>query len=66
MPALIGIVLRIVASMPLRQVHPAAVRKGRILLAEDNAVNQRVALGILRRHGHDVVVVADGARAMTS
>jgi signal transduction histidine kinase/CheY-like chemotaxis protein len=38
--------------------------KLKILLAEDNAVNQRVAQRILERAGHSVVVVDDGKKAV--
>jgi signal transduction histidine kinase/DNA-binding response OmpR family regulator len=38
--------------------------KLRILLAEDNVVNQRVAVGILAREGHSVEVAGDGAAAL--
>ena len=35
----------------------------KILLAEDNPVNQRVTQGLLERQGHQVVVAADGGEA---
>ncbi len=36
----------------------------RILLAEDNVVNQRVASGLLVRRGHEVVIANDGREAL--
>jgi CheY-like chemotaxis protein/HPt (histidine-containing phosphotransfer) domain-containing protein len=36
----------------------------RVLVAEDNRVNQEVAVGILRQRGHQVDVVADGHAAV--
>jgi CheY-like chemotaxis protein len=41
-------------------------RAMRVLVAEDNVVNQRVASGLLRRRGHDVTVVGDGRAAITA
>jgi signal transduction histidine kinase/DNA-binding NarL/FixJ family response regulator len=41
-----------------------AVRPLRVLVAEDNPINQQVALGLLRRQGHEVDVVADGRSAV--
>jgi signal transduction histidine kinase/CheY-like chemotaxis protein len=40
------------------------VRSMRVLVAEDNVVNQRVASGLLRKRGHDVTVVGDGRAAV--
>ncbi|MCA9115444.1 MAG: response regulator, partial [Planctomycetaceae bacterium] len=40
------------------------VRPLRVLLAEDSLVNQKLAVGILSRWGHDVVVAADGQSAV--
>ena len=41
-----------------------AVTPLHILLAEDNAVNQQVAVGMLAKMGHRVTVVDDGAQAV--
>jgi CheY-like chemotaxis protein len=42
----------------------SAPRSVRVLLAEDNVVNQRVAVGLLRRRGHVVTVVDNGLDAI--
>ena len=39
-------------------------RRLRILLAEDNEVNQQVAVGLLSKQGHTVVVASDGEEAL--
>jgi len=39
-------------------------RRARVLLVEDNAVNRRVATGLLARRGHDVIVAEDGREAL--
>jgi len=45
----------------------AATSSGlRVLLAEDNPVNQRVASALLERDGHTVTVVANGAAAVSA
>ena len=41
-----------------------AVSGGRILLVEDNAVNQRLASILITREGYEVEVAADGAEAL--
>ena len=43
---------------------PVAVRTRKVLLAEDNIVNQRVAIGLLTRRGHQVTVVENGQEAL--
>ena len=43
---------------------PAEGRRARILLVEDNVVNQQVASGLLTRRGHHVTVVEDGREAL--
>jgi two-component system sensor histidine kinase/response regulator len=46
-------------------VPAGAVQRGlRVLVAEDNAVNQRVAVGLLERQGHHVVAVGNGRAAL--
>ncbi|MBY0525848.1 MAG: PAS domain S-box protein [Gemmataceae bacterium] len=56
------------------EARAAAVREGtvvqrralRILLAEDNRVNQRLAVGLLEKRGHHVVVADDGKQALAA
>jgi PAS domain S-box-containing protein len=43
-----------------------APRALRILLAEDNPVNQKVAVALLERRGHAVTVAGDGASALAT
>jgi signal transduction histidine kinase/CheY-like chemotaxis protein len=45
---------------------PAAAVRGRLLVVEDNAVNQLVATGMLHHLGFEVVVADDGARAVAA
>jgi two-component system, sensor histidine kinase and response regulator len=43
---------------------PEGVQRGRLLLAEDNLVNQQVALAMLKREGFEVTVANNGAEAL--
>jgi CheY-like chemotaxis protein/HPt (histidine-containing phosphotransfer) domain-containing protein len=56
------------ASLPEPAPEPGSVaakmRPLRILVAEDNALNQQVALGLLGREGHAVEIAADGREAV--
>ena len=47
-----------------RTTTPLATHRLRLLLAEDNAVNQRVAVRLLEKRGHQVVVVNTGCQAV--
>ncbi len=49
---------------PAEDMAPRAGLRLRILLAEDNPINQEVAVGLLEQEGHLVDVVPDGAEAV--
>jgi CheY-like chemotaxis protein len=58
------------ATEPAQLVLNDSLRKERrplrILLAEDNVVNQRLAMRVLEKQGHTVVVVGDGVMALAA
>jgi len=47
-----------------RAASPSASRRLRILLAEDNEVNRRLAQRLLEKHGHTVLTAVDGIEAL--
>jgi two-component system, sensor histidine kinase and response regulator len=61
-------VLGVNASESTADVHPEEKRPEhaslKILLAEDNEINQRLAIGVLTRDGHDVTVAKNGAETL--
>jgi CheY-like chemotaxis protein len=52
------------AAAPSGAAAGAGQRKLRLLLAEDNVVNQRLAISLLKKRGHQVVVVGNGREAL--
>jgi CheY-like chemotaxis protein len=42
------------------------MKKLRVLLAEDNAVNQKIACRFLEKEGHDVTLASDGRQALAA
>src|SRR5262245_66353273 len=53
-----------VASTPAAQADSKPSRTLDVLLAEDNVVNQRLALSLLQRRGHAVTTVSNGREAI--
>ena len=47
-------------------IEPETMQPMRILLAEDGIANQKLAIGLLKRWGHAVTVVADGIQAVNA
>jgi two-component system sensor histidine kinase/response regulator len=49
-----------------RHARPEHGKPLRVLLAEDNVVNQRLAMRILEKQGHTVVLADDGIKALAA
>ena len=47
-------------------LEPSSLTAGRVLVVEDNLVNQMVAAGVLRKLGYSVEVVGNGLHALTA
>ncbi|MEZ6057934.1 MAG: response regulator [Planctomycetaceae bacterium] len=54
----------ILPETPTETVHSDQVHPRRVLLVEDNEINRRVAVGLLRSRGHHVVVAEHGQIAV--
>jgi PAS domain S-box-containing protein len=50
----------------IRHTSTGNERTLRILLAEDNAVNQKIVRGALEKHGHSIVVAVNGRKALAA
>jgi CheY-like chemotaxis protein len=49
-----------------RPAAPPAARVMKVLVAEDNVVNQRVAMGLLTKRGHQVTIANNGLEAVAA
>ena len=66
--AIIGALKRsypmVITPPPSAIVPETAIRSLKVLLAEDNVVNQQVAVGLLAKRGHQVTVTGNGRQAL--
>ena len=61
-----GTVKKDTPSLITRHTLRKAHRRFNILLAEDNVINQKMAVRILEKHGHKVKIASDGAEAISA
>jgi two-component system, sensor histidine kinase and response regulator len=54
------------AALAAHQAVPSAMKRLRVLLAEDNIINQKVASRLLEKQGHLVTIAADGREALAA
>jgi len=52
------------SGVELEQVIAPNTQGWKVLLAEDNAINQKVAIGILSKLGHTILLASDGKQAL--
>jgi len=50
----------------IQESTPSIKKTCKILLAEDNVINQKLVVRILEKYGHEVTVVEDGLKAVTA
>jgi signal transduction histidine kinase/CheY-like chemotaxis protein len=63
-PAVLGTAPTPAPSGSTRPLVAPGIPSRRILLVEDNIINQRVAIGMLAKRGHQVTLAQDGAEAV--
>ncbi len=60
----LGLKTQSALARPAERITQTALKRARVLVVEDNVVNQRVAMGLLERRGHEVTLAEDGREAV--